>query len=1122
VIPVFGLYSEFNSRLGLIKTTCRHFNFNLELKTESREIMSMRNSPSLIVHCLLWAAFLLIAHHPAPGYVSAQSATATLSGAVLDQDGAAVPEVNITLTNPATGLKREMKTNTEGYFTFALLPPGRYTVRAERSGFSPLQIPEVTLNVGDQRAIQIQLKVGKVDETVTVDGASLINESPAVGTVIDRQFVGNLPLNGRSFQSLILLTPGVTVVPSSDVTPGQFSVNGQRSNANYFTVDGVSANLGVSNSPTLSNFSSSQAGTVPGVTAFGGTNNLVSVDALEEFTIQTSTYSAEFGRQPGGQVQIATRAGGNDFHGTLFDYVRNEKFDANDWFTNSRPLTAQQTAAGLEKQARAPLRQNQFGGTFSGPLILPRVGENGSSFRVGRNKSFFFFSYEGQRLRVPTSGVAFVPSLRLRQVAAASVQPILNAAPIPNGPEVLSSTGQPLGYAPYAFSLSNPSNMNATSIRIDHLINKRITVFGRYSESPSNSFTRSNNTLSTPTESSISTRTITLGSPIIFNSKVTNDLRLNYSRNRGRTLNKMDNFGGAFPLDQSVLLSGYSGSGSKQGRAFVSVGGLQVLVATLGDTVDSFQRQANVVDNLSWVNGKHRIKLGVDYRRLTPIYGPREYQQFINLSNETAIVNGAASVIISAAQGARPIFNNFATYIQDSWKTTRRLTFEFGLRWDINPAPHDANGLKPVTVIGIENLATAMLATPNTPFFKTFYKAFAPRVGASYKVRDTPGREMVIRSGFGIYYDLGNGMATAGFSGLPFVATKSLSSTLPVPASQAIPPSFPTVSLPITSTLYATDPNLKLPYTIQWNLTAEQAIGNQSAVTLSYVAAIGRNLLTTQTINRRAGVTTGNRSNPNFDDINYTSNGPSSNYNAMQLQFKRRLSLGFQAIINYTWSHAIDEVSDEIRTGVLERGDSSFDVRHNFSAAATYITRMRSGKFLAHLLSDWSIDTILHLQSGFPVDITTGNLVTPEGTFLSVRPDLIPGVPLYLDDPMVPGGRRFNAAAFARPPSNPSFPSIPARQGTFGRNIMRALPLRQVDLALGRRFRLFEGLSLQLKAEAFNVFNTPNFASYGNSIASPTSFGVPVQTLNRQLGGLGSLYQVGGPRSLQLSAKLSF
>src|SRR5262245_12374914 len=237
--------------------------------------MSKRNSPSLIAQRLLLTAFLLIAHHSAPGAVLAQSATATLNGAVLDQNRAAVPEANITLTNPATGLKREAKTNSEGYFTFVLLPPGRYTVRAERSGFSPLQIPEVTLNVGDQRAIQIQLKVGKVDETVIVKAESGLQESPAVGTVIDRQFVGNLPLNGRSFQSVILLTPGV-VVTSGEEGTGQFSVNGQRGNANYFTVDGVGANVDVGVGES-SNGSAQQAGTVPGMTALGTTQNLVSV-----------------------------------------------------------------------------------------------------------------------------------------------------------------------------------------------------------------------------------------------------------------------------------------------------------------------------------------------------------------------------------------------------------------------------------------------------------------------------------------------------------------------------------------------------------------------------------------------------------------------------------------------------------------------------------------------------------------------------------------------------------------------------------------------------------------------------------------------------------------------------
>jgi len=267
----------------------------------------------------------------------AQSVTASLGGTVVDENGAVVPGSKVAVISIAKGFQRTTTTKDDGTFYVPLLPPGNYTVKAEHDGFTTAELRDVVLNVNDQVTIEIKLKVGSIaGETVTViDQASIINESPAVCTTIDRQFVSNLPLNGRSFQSLIALTPGVNLTKASFSEAGQFSVNGQRANANYFTVDGVSANVGVS--PGF-NIGQGGAGSLPALAASGGTNNLVSVDALEEFKVLTSSYAPEFGRTPGGQIQIVTRSGSNDFHGSLFDYIRNDVLDANDWFANANRL----------------------------------------------------------------------------------------------------------------------------------------------------------------------------------------------------------------------------------------------------------------------------------------------------------------------------------------------------------------------------------------------------------------------------------------------------------------------------------------------------------------------------------------------------------------------------------------------------------------------------------------------------------------------------------------------------------------------------------------------------------------------------------------------------------------
>jgi hypothetical protein len=258
----------------------------------------------------------------------------------------------------------------------------------------------------------------------TVTEASLLNESPSVSTVVDRQFAENLPLNGRSFQSLIALTPGAVATRTGSSAGGQFSINGQRPNANYFTVDGVSANIGIS---TQNRFGQAAAGSLPGLSVSGGTNSLVSVEALQEFKIQTSAYAPEFGRQAGGQIQIATRSGGNEFSGSVFNYFRNEAFDANDFFSNR---------AGLQRPAT---RQNDFGGVIGGPVFFPAFGEGGSPIYNGRDRTFFFFSHEGLRLSQPQSALLVVPTVAVRNAAPVNVRPFLNAYPLPNGRQ-LSAT----------------------------------------------------------------------------------------------------------------------------------------------------------------------------------------------------------------------------------------------------------------------------------------------------------------------------------------------------------------------------------------------------------------------------------------------------------------------------------------------------------------------------------------------------------------------------------------------------------------------------------------------------------------------------------------------------------
>src|SRR6202453_2150881 len=405
---------------------------------------------------------------------------AELSGLITDPAGLAVPGARVVVQSADTSATRTVSSNKQGEYSVPALRPGPYNLTIEANGFKTIHQTGVAVEVDQRAQLDFALTIGSNTESITVQGsAPLLNTSDAsVSTLIGNQFVENLPLNGRSFSSLIDLAPGVVLIPSNQYEGGQFSVNGQHPDANYFTVDGVSANLGSS----AINLAQSGAGQLPATSAFGGASNLVSLDALEEFRIQTSTFAPEYGRTPGAQISVVTKSGTNTFHGTAFEYFRNDKLDANDWFANANRL------------ARPPLRQNDFGGVLGGP--------------IKKDKLFFFGSYEGLLVRQPEVANGVVPSLATRQNAPAALQPLLNAFPLPNGPVLANGT------AAVAASYPNPSTLNSSGIRIDYLPWQRVSIFGRYSDAPSSLDQRApgSNAYSTVKDIKYRTQSVTLGS----------------------------------------------------------------------------------------------------------------------------------------------------------------------------------------------------------------------------------------------------------------------------------------------------------------------------------------------------------------------------------------------------------------------------------------------------------------------------------------------------------------------------------------------------------------------------------------------------------------------------------
>jgi hypothetical protein len=1046
----------------------------------------------------------------------AAAPSADLAGRVFDSAGQVVPGVAIRVTQTATGLTRSTQSSHEGLYLVPALPPGEYELEAIKAGFQKLVVRKIVLNVASTARQDLMLDLGVVSTAIEVNAGNTLLEPEAmsISTTVDKKFVTNLPLNGRSFQTLLEMAPGVTLVAATGAaSPGQFVVNGQRSNANYFIVDGVAANLGASGNVQVQQ---QAAGSLPGLTAMGGTNNLVSVDALEEFRVQTSTFAPEYGRMPGGQVTVTTRSGTNRFTGSLYEYFRNEKLDANDWFAN---------AAGTR---RAPMRQNNFGGVLGGPILLPRLYN-------GRNRTFFFVSYEGQRNRLPQFSESLTTTQALRDASIPGMKAVLRMTPLPNRPAL---AGDPTGTGRYVVSYSDPQHLNATAVKINHQFSARLSAFGRVNIAPSDSaqrvFSNQANALT------LRTTTATAGADFAITPRAFNELRFNYSRQTTTWDMRQLLVDGAQEAPSQLWPDG-----ADRNRMQVSVSMLNFNYGTpnnltLGRVVGNGQKQWNLVNNFSIVKGAHTLKTGVDWRVLNPLASLRDRSiSYTFASPEGAARTGVAGSV--SVQGFSPpghfTFQNFSLYAQDSWRVLPRLTLTYGLRWEVNPPPTEREGKLPYTAVGLDNPLTASLAPLGTPLWETSYGNLAPRLGASYQL--SKRHAVVVRSGWGIYYDIGTGTALSGYSGWPYsrvgttanVAFPASAATIEVPAV--------TLTKPVSASGIYAFPGLKLPRTYQWNVTVEKGLGANSLLSASYVGASGRRLLGRDLLRNRAAAGTApavTELNPsefaNGSLVYYVKNRSESDYHALQAQFRRRMARGLQTQVSYTWAKSIDDLSDETATtlplvrpeAALQRGPSDFDIRHTLTAALSWdLPRTRFSSWADSLTRGWGVDAMGRVRTAMPVNLVQSSDLLNAGVTSVVRPDLVAGQALTLDDAKAPGGHRLNRAAFAT--------FTDARQGSLGRNAVRGFnSARQLDLSLRRDFRLVESARLQFRGDLFNVTNTPNFGQPALSLTSAT-FGLSSTMLNRSLGsfssggssqGFSPLYQIGGARSVQLSLRLSF
>jgi hypothetical protein len=999
---------------------------------------------------------------------------AEISGVVFDPSGGATAKAELSLRNEKTAFLAKAASQEDGRFRFLGLPPGEYVLDVNRDGFQPWRSSAISAFVAGRISIEVKLQLAQSGTAVTVD-APATDQLTAVSTVVDRNFVGNLPLNGRTFQNLIVLTPGAVAAPASFETQGQFSVNGQRTSSNYFTVDGVSANFSMSSAVRPGQ---TAAGALPALSVSGSTSSLVSVDAMQEFRIQTSGYAAEFGRQPGAQVQIATRSGSNQWNGSLFEFFRNDKFDANDWFANRNRL------------ARPALRQNNFGGVLGGP--------------IRKNQSFFFVSHESLLLRQPRTASVSVPNNEIRSRVPAALKPFVDAIALPNGAELAG------GLALFNASYSDPTSMHATSLRLDHGFRSGWQIFGRFNQSPSQLKTRQTagfapNTIQSD-ESRI--RTLTLSATGSLSPRLSLESRFNWSTMEAATSQSVDGFGGARPVDASLLYPSFTNRNESafffqmtQGVGFVD-----------GNISRNRQTQFNWIESLVWSRGRHQIKTGLDIRWMLPSVFTRDFDVFYRFANPAQLTTGVAA---TAGVRAFPVvdfrFTNYSAYVQDSIRLGSSLLIDLGLRWEMNPGPTGRNDFALYPIAG--NFPTFSIAPANSQFYATRKNNFAPRVGLAWQLRS----KLTARSGFGMFHDLGAGLVGSLSDNLYQRERSSANVTFPLPQSALVRVPFP--ANPPYTIVTGADPNLRLPFSLHWNFQLEQELHAGESLSVAYLGSNGRRLLQTQFYLNPS---------PQFQQLRYIRNNASSSYNSLQLRYQRKLMHSLQALVSYAWAHSIDSTSGDdtvfsppqILNSNVDRGSSDFDVRHTFSSAFTWQpTAKIANPILSPLLSGWAVDSIVRRQGALPVTPFETRVFPTLSGSIRTRPDLVPGVPLYIEAETLAGGRSLNPAAFRR--------ITEARQGNLGRNVLRAYSLAQVDLALRRTFSLQERLLLEARAEAYNLFNHPAFAAPVLDVANPL-FGQSTQMYGRGLGsgginaGLNPLYQSGGPRSFQLSLKLRF